>query len=1088
MLLKAVTIRATLLVLCVTLPLSAHAVADIAKQVDIDAGDLAPALLELSNKYSADLVYRPEQVYGLKTHGAHGSLSTAQAVTKLLEGTKLKLTISRTGAMLITAPGSNTSVPEDERASTQENGQGSESRGPKEGESGSPSSFRVAQVDQGQATSASTVEGAPPASAEQSKPPSNDAAGVAASVGAEVTVTATRVSRADYSAPTPTVAVGAQQLEQFATTNLANYLDTVPMFSGSTSSTTTNSSGRSAGANYLDLRGLGPSRTLVLVDGLRFVPEADIGLADYHVDLNQIPSLLIDHVEVVTGGASAQWGSDAVAGVVNILLVKNFEGLRATAQAGQSAYGDNGDIRSGFLAGKNFMDNRLNVTVAADFEKNYGVEDAYGSRPWGRKGWALMTNPCAPNAKVSATCPQGPNGLATNLILSNVQFSSLALGGVITNTALKGTTFGAGGVPLPFQYGQLVGGTYMYGGGQQGINQYYALSMERPSQRQQVYSRLSYQLSDNVTAYAEASYALSQAAGQGEPYDASLTIQRTNAYLPASIASYMQQNNIASFTLGRVMDSAYIPQDNVNNHTWRAVMGLDGKLGDSGWKWTADAGFGENRFNFRASGESILANLPLAVDSVVNPANGQVTCRALVPGSATYNPVAAAGCIPMDVFGPTGTANAAASYVTGTLHANIDYRQTFANVSISGEPFDTWAGAVSVAAGFDYRNETEDAVSDQLSNSGGWSGSLSSSFNGSFNVKEAFAETVIPLLKDSILGKSLELNGAVRRADYSGPSGGQTPWKVGMTYRPVEALLLRAARSLDIRAPNIYERELPSTTRKTTVNYGGASPQALVVSSGNPNLVPEKALTTTYGFAFTPDFVPGFAFSLDHWQIDTKNLIATIGGQDVANACLAGKQDYCQRITFDSTGLPTQIDSPYLNLAVVDISGWDAEASYRFPLNRFRDSLPGALTFSLTGTNTKHAFVNSGALNAPTIDRAGENGPINQFAVPHYITTGSLTYSNEQFETSVRARSISGGNFDNTFGPTQINNNHVGGITYIDLTGSYEVSSHLRIFGVVNNLFNRWPPIAPTAAYVPTNPARYDVLGRVYTLGVRYER
>lgn len=936
-------------------------------------------------------------------------------------------------------------------------------------------------------TAPSDAAGTAAPAAEVPKPAPSDASALDAAVG-EITVTATRVNRADYSAPTPTVNVGAAQLEQYATTNVGDYLDTMPMFKADQSSTVTAPNARSAGGEYLDLRGLGSSRTLVLVDGLRFVPEMDAGIANYNVNINQIPALMVDHVEVVTGGASAQWGSDAVAGVVNILLKKNFTGFEAEAQGGSSVYGDDGSMRFGFVAGQNFADNRLNIEVSADYEKNYGVGDV-NTRPWGQQHYFLITNPCPNKVAVSKSCPYGGNGQANDLILPNVQFAGQAPGGLITNTALKGTTFGPGGIPQQFGYGQYVGGTYMQGGSQPGINYTNQLAMEDPFQRQVIYARATYEVSDQVSAYTELSYALTDSGGSGIPYMGSTTIQSGNPYIPAATQAQMTQLGIKSFTLNNNNASGdFTPQSDLTNQTIRGVAGLEGHFGESGkWKWAADVGDGENTYNLHVPDSAIVANYAFASDAVINPANGQIACAALVPGNKAYNPTKAAGCQPLDLFGPGSASAAAAAYANGDIRTVINYWQTFADLNISGEPFNTWAGPVSIATGFDYRGENEVAWADPIANAAGYSGNNSSSFSGNFHTKEVFAETVIPLLKDSMLGKSLELNGAVRYADYSGATGGQLPWKVGITYRPVQSLLLRAARSLDIRAPNIYEREDPSTSRNGAVNYGTLSPNVAVVSSGNPNLVPEKANTTTYGFAFTPDFVPGLAFSLDHWQIDTKNLISTLAAQDVANACLAGEESYCKLITYNSSGVPTSIATPYLNLSFVDISGIDTQGSYRLPLSRINDGLVGALTFTVTGTYTQHSYVNSGALGAQTIDRAGENGPINEFAVPRFLSTSSVTYSNDLFQASVRVRTVSAGNYDNTFTAASINDNRIAGATYVDLTGTYNKTSRLSFFGVINNVFNKAPPPDPTANSSPTNTAYYDVIGTVFTLGFRYK-
>jgi len=282
-------------------------------------------------------------------------------------------------------------------------------------------------------------------------------------------------------------------------------------------------------------------------------------------------------------------------------------------------------------------------------------------------------------------------------------------------------------------------------------------------------------------------------------------------------------------------------------------------------------------------------------------------------------------------------------------------------------------------------------------------------------------------------------------------------------------------------------RTLTTRIILSTVSVSGVCFVVGAITTGNPNLDPEKAHTTTYGIAFTPSFAPGLAASLDHWEIDTKNVVTTLAAQDVADFCLAGQQSFCKLINFSSAGVPTTITLPYLNLALVDIKGFDAQASYRLPLNRLSDHFVGALTFSFAGTYTSHVYVNSGTFNAPTIDRAGENGPINEFAVPRFISTSSIAYSNDALTALVQARTVSAGNYDNTFTAETINNNRIAGAVYIDLSGTYHITPRFSVFALINNLFNRNPPPDPTDNNSPTNPTYYDVFGTVIRLGVRYK-
>jgi outer membrane receptor protein involved in Fe transport len=664
------------------------------------------------------------------------------------------------------------------------------------------------------------------------------------------------------------------------------------------------------------------------------------------------------------------------------------------------------------------------------------------------------------------------------------------VGGLITNTALKGTVFGPGGtISTPFQYGAFVGPTYMQGGGNTGLYFPNGQPIASPYNRWETYARASYEVTDQIEAHAEASYAYSKGGGFGGGGGVNTaTIRNDNAFLPAAIKTQMTQLGITNFTLGNYI-SQFLAVGDIRNRTTRAEIGLDGTFGKQGnWKWSADVGYGLNRYSQFVSGGNITANYNFAVDAVLF--NGVPTCRALVPGSSSYNPTAAAGCVPVNLFGPNPITQSAHNYISGFPSSDIDYDQFFANANISGEPFSTWAGPVSVASGVGYRHENENAWSDPISRQNGYGGNNAPTFRGSYGVKEVYFETVVPLLKDSPVGRSFELNGAVRYADYEGAAGGQVPWKAGVTYYPIEGLLLRAARSRDIRAPNVFERNVPPSGRNATVKYGTAQPTVLTLTLGNRDLQPEKADTTTFGVAYQPPYVPGLAVSVDHYDIDTFDLISTLAAQDVVDLCLrGGVQSFCNLITFTNPQLPTLpngVQTPYLNLSSVKMSGLDFQASYRLPLAYLPGALPGAIQFTFNGTYADHVQVNSGALGAPTIDRAGENGPKNQFAVPRFRDTINATYSNDQWAVGIQARQVSGGNYDNTFGPADINDNHIPGATYIDLNGTFNLTPRISLFAVVNNLFDTPPPLDPTDNASPTNAAYYDPIGRLIKVGLRF--
>ncbi|MEO6338741.1 MAG: TonB-dependent receptor [Caulobacteraceae bacterium] len=942
---------------------------------------------------------------------------------------------------------------------------------------------------------------AAPAAAQDAPAPQDTAVG-------EVVVTASRVARTGFTAPTPTQIVNADTLEKRGATNIAMVLNELPAFKATTTPATNGVRAIFPGSFYADLRGLGAVRTLVLVDGKRFVPQVTTGLSSAQVDLNQIPALMLDRTEVVTGGASAQWGSDAVAGVVNLILKKNFAGFEMNAQVGQSMYADNQEARIGFIAGKSFLDDRAHATFAFDYVRNNGVDDAY-SRPWGRQGYGLVTNPCALQAAVSANCPTGGNGLAQNLIIPDVRYSQSTAGGIINNApgtpvalaGLRGITFGnVGSAPRAFQYGTLVGSQFMQGGDQvnQGQNIYTGIPLGASSRRTNAYSRFSYKLTDDINAYVEGSYAESTGSSRSLParneQTNAIPIKLDNPYIPASILQTINAYNvgkapaqqITGFNLGRVSEDLQRQRSVVSNYTTRFVGGLEGSLPIAGnWKWDAAYVYGMNRYTQHVNHDRILANFNFAADAAVNPATGQIVCRATIPG-ASFN-AAAAGCVPMNVFG-NGAGVGAQGYVTGTLYSRTIYDQNAFNFNLTGEPVHTWAGPVSVATGFEWRKESQVTVVDAIAEKAGYESTNARSLSGDFNVKEGYLETVIPLARDMAFAKSFDLNGAVRITDYS-TSGTVTTWKVGATYTPFDGFLIRGARSRDIRAPSLFE--LYTLPVSTILNIGlnqsiGGGPSGNVgvqgLTGGNANLQPEKADTTTIGFSYSPSFVPGLQVSLDWYNINVKGAIASVTAAQVATFCNTGNQYYCGLIVPNGVGAASAytVNANYQNLNQTKRSGLDILASYRTPLDRFLSGAPGRLTVSFAGNYVLKYGDN--VANAGYIERAGET-----VSTPRFTSALTATYDIGKASVTAQWRHIDGGLYNVTFVEgVNINDNTIDGADYINLSGSYDLTEKLQLFGVVNNLFNKQPPFAPQNFGYPTINTWFDLIGRTYKMGVRY--
>jgi iron complex outermembrane receptor protein len=884
----------------------------------------------------------------------------------------------------------------------------------------------------------------------------------------EITVTGSRVPPISSSAPTPTTVLSADQMQLTLASNVADSLNQmVPSLLGSNTPATSTLSVAQSGSNYLNLRNLGANRTLVLLDGQRFVPTNAAGT----VDINVIPQALVDKVEVVTGGASAAWGSDAVAGVVNFITKKNFLGFQAALQGGTSEYGDDQNVRGTFVYGTQFGDARGHLLIAGEAFDSQGIPHQ-DSRPWGAQGYELISNPAyAPG-----------NGQYAQLVASNVHLSLASEGGLILGGPLNNTQFGPGGVPLPFQPGSSVSALTMIGG--DGVNMGKYTGLGTPLQRQDIYVKTSYDLTDSVTASLSASYAntrSSQAVVQ--PFDlADLTINQDNAFLPASIRAAMSAQNIPSFTMGRVDTDFGFISSVTDTKVARVVGGLEGKIG-ADWAWDAHYEFGHTVYDFDIDNSLNEANYQMAVDAVFNP-TGQVVCR-----SSLTNPNN--GCIPINLFGAGSPSQAALGYVLGTQTLRSSYTENDVAFNLHGTPLSDWAGPIGVAIGVEYRKETADAVADPVSQEGVYLIGNLQSQSGSYDVKEAFTEAVLPLLSNLAFARSAALDLGVREVDYS-TSGRETAWKAGLTYDPTEELRFRATRSRDIRAPNLGELFAPSSTSYSSV-FDPTTNQTVTIqdiSRSNPQLQAEKSNTTTLGVVYGPAWLPGFRASLDYYDIVVNGAVSTLTDQDIVNRCADGTTGLCQFVQRNSAGQITNVILTNINLNTLKSRGFDAELRYLAPLSRFVGSWDGNLEFRLLATYIKSYVIDDGV---NSIDVAGDVGDNSSMPTPHLKGTASLTYDLHAWSWYLGGRYVGGGQYDHTLGPFGINDNHVASQFLVDTSLGYAIADRqnhkLQVTAAITNVFNRYPPLDVTSFFVPvaTNLSLYDARGREFNLGLRVQ-
>lgn len=923
----------------------------------------------------------------------------------------------------------------------------------------------------------------------------------------EVVISSSRLSRSGFTAPTPTTTVGAADLEARATTTAASALFELPSVRPNNVGLGTS---QNVGLTPINLRNLGNNRTLILVDGRRFVPTTVSGV----VDANVIPNALVSRVEVVTGGASAAWGSDAVSGVVNILFKKSIDGFQGNVQYGQSEHGDDQTTGASLAWGSAFADGHGQVMIAGEYSK-LEKPQTFGDRDWSNKRTGFLV---------------GGAGQPVNLQADGLSISNLTYGGVITGVAatspLRGIQFGAGSTTQPFAYGSNFSTNSLMGGPSTGGNDFWYIdkfSFAPPVERKNLYARATFDFSDNVRGFAEGSYLNSKSdfdptlptyspnAGRG-----GITINTaTNAYLQslpglAGLRATLAANpGITSFSVGRFNSELGNVIYASDNKTKRVVLGLDGNFGES-WQWKSYYTNGETKFNGQIRNHLNVINWTAALDAV--NIGGQIVCNPVTVAALG----AASGCTPINPFGPGTITAANKDYVTGTQSNYTDYKQDAAGIQLQGEPFSNWAGKVSLAGGYEFRKESVNGDSDDLSKLvwfngptrtlGAWQYGNPQPISGTVKVNEWFAETVVPLLANLPVAKSLDLNAALRNTDYS-TSGNVTSSKIGLTYKPIASLLFRGTKSKDIRAPNLNELfQSSAVTVAQVIDFGAAGNPSRNVAQravGNPNLRVEKADTKTFGVAWEPAELAGFRASVDYYKINLKDAIGALTAQQGISACY-GAQGFtatpsaCSAITRDTAGNILSVDATNQNFQGYLTSGVDYEVSYRFQLAKLSAGMPGNMTLRLLSTNLRSFIQN---LGNSKVDRAGDiasapvslTGGASSGGNPKWRTTLSGTYQNGPWTVFGQARYISGGKYDVTFTSANIANNDVPSNTVFDTSVQYEIvkteKMRVQVYGKVNNLFDRDPPIlASTNQNFPmTNQFLYDTTGRAFVAGVRFE-
>jgi len=963
---------------------------------------------------------------------------------------------------------------------------------------------------------------------------------VTTSDGAEgdqsIIVTGSRI-RGGFQAPTPTTVISAEQINNLGQVNVAEVLSSIPQNLAAQSDTNTgpavgSRASSNVGATYANLRGLNPffgTRTLTLVDSRRFVPTSDAGA----VDLNLIPTTLIQRVETVTGGASAAYGSDAIAGVVNIILDTQFTGFRGQVDFGETFRGEGRTWHGAAAFGTDFGGGRGHFVISGEYQNAHGIGNCSEVRDWCAESWDVYTNAgIRVNGVASGyNVPGSPTYGQPNFILgpgSRHAFNS-ATGAIrdvaTTPAALRNQAFNAAGTALvPFDPGLYVQNAQIgprQGG--DGESTFAESRLRTPVERYALYGHLSYELGEDFNATLEASYGAREAAALGQTLGPASTyvFRPDNVFLPAAVSAALVGST--GFTLGKDLDNDILNPVRARVETFRAVAALDGKVGIGNLAWDAYYQFGRTNRHQSIARSRVNSFFNWAADAVADPVTGDPVCRAVLQGIA-----GAEGCVPINLFGIGNLTPAGIDYVWREQIEDFRYDQHVIAAAVHGDMFSGFgAGPVAFAAGAEYRADSGDVTHGDVPYFDQFGLNLGLDYSGDIRVIETFGELSVPLLRAHSFANMLELNGAVRYSSTRSTDGatgnarsvGAWSWKIGAVYEPVSWLRLRGTRSRDIRAAGfreLFQLQLASEAgsaqgRVNNPFNGNVLDPTPIRGGGNFGLAPEKADTTTVGAILRP--LGGLSLSADWFEIQINDAVTTPSGQQIVDSCF-NLQAFCDRITFNpavpGNGDISFVDSRLLNLGSFTSRGIDLELDYTARLSDVVSAWNGRVNLRVVGTYLYDLLI-QGAPGARIVNFAGQSGPnapLGDFnSMPKWMVNSTLTFETGRLTSAFQLRYVGSGALNRSligpdnpnYSPSLINSinvNRVPSRTYLTVALTYRLpvgasDDQYEVFGLVENLFDTDPPIAPgtTGSVVqssyPTNPALFDTLGARFRLGVR---
>lgn len=951
--------------------------------------------------------------------------------------------------------------------------------------------------------------------------------------GGDIIVTGSRISRRDFQSDSPISTVSSAAIAAAGQPSLDRAIGELPQFSGAQGAAEVGdaqgSIGFAGGQSYSDLRGLGPNRSLVLLDGRRLQSSAPDG----SIDLNTIPTALIDTVEVITGGASATYGSDAIAGVVNFKLRQKFSGLELNYTRGGTTHADGRTNDVSGIAGGNFGGGRGNAIVAIEYADRAAVDGA------NRTFFQNIRQLARPPEGIIAAGNFGggtPTIGAVNSVLAGyagttpIAGTGLYKGAIGVNT--DGTIFTQNAAPNCVQNYKGLGtikGVNISADctrAQVALGQYFAVQV--PLTKYNVFARATYDLTSDISAYAQFNFSDSTALDQTGPGSSKaavpLLVPQNSPFVTGNPALQRVLGSITPAPTGPLIVTKLLSPfgnrvETYHYQVWQALGGFKGNIAGTQLKYDLYGSYGRSEFTNIGYGDISRTAINSILNGTANYRGNGGSCIGYAYNALGNNPVSA-GCL---------------AYAGRTDNSVNTQTQSVVEGTIEGPLLKLPAGELKFAAGGDYRridfNYRPDAT--LITNDSLAFGSISAA-SGSQNVYELFGELLIPVLKDQRFARDLSFDLGYRYSKYNSFSGRST-YKADATWQPVNGLRVRGGYSIAFRAPSLQDLYGPSSTGNlnigTTPGAGdpcditsrfrtganAAKVQALCAAQGIPaallssftygsvsvagsdgsnnKLQPETADTWSVGAVISPKFdsslLRNFQVSVDYYNIKVSNAIGSLLLTDIlprcfnsdgaSNAGYALANPYCARIARDPlTGDIVNGQQGLFNFGRYELDGIDTQISWRFGL----DTLGASPSAGKIDLNAVVSYLNSykvsGLLGSPTLDYAGSVGfgsVGGDISHPRWKSVTSLGYTNGGFVITGRWRYIDKSvHADRIAAPTATTPG-IPAYSYFDLNAYYTFMKRFTLGVGVTNLADKGPPFV-SGAPLTTDAATYDVVGR----------